>query len=121
MNRTERLKEAKNHFILGLKIIEDLENEKKHISKERIDLVVCGYYNIKMEDIVGRGSTTELKDIRKILTVLYTKYITTNKAQISKYLNRFRSTGCFIIEAANDLMEVDPKFKRTIIEIENLL
>lgn len=94
----------------------------KLITSETLKSKVIECFGILESDLTSNNINREITDSRKAFCFLMNKYVTQNKSQISKMLNKkSHKSAKQLIDKAEGLMITDKIFKEKIKYIESLL
>ena len=96
--------------------------EKKQITVEGIQDVVCKYFNVDHKQIHSKSRKREIVHARQVSMYLSKKYTDYSLARIGEMTGkRDHATVLHACKNINGLLDIDKSFKNNLIEIEQLL
>jgi len=96
--------------------------EKKRITVQKIQEIVCGFFNIKKELVYSNSRKREIVQARQVTMFFVKKHTELSLSQIGAQVgNRNHATVLHACNTVKDLAEVDKGFRANIDEIERLL
>ncbi|MDD2438216.1 MAG: chromosomal replication initiator protein DnaA [Massilibacteroides sp.] len=96
--------------------------EKKQISVQMIQEVVCNYYNLELTAIQTQSRKREIVQARQITMFLAKKYTDCSFSHIGKIVGKKdHATVLHACKTVKDQMETNKSFRSSVEEIENLL
>ncbi|WP_087880490.1 chromosomal replication initiator protein DnaA [Parabacteroides sp. Marseille-P3160] len=96
--------------------------EKKEISVQRIQEVVCDYFNLEQAQILTTSRKREIVQARQITMFLAKKYTNCSLARIGKIVGKKdHATVLHACKTVKDQIEINKKFRSSIEAIEGIL
>ncbi|WP_085536744.1 chromosomal replication initiator protein DnaA [Massilibacteroides vaginae] len=96
--------------------------EKKQISVQMIQEVVCNYYNLELTAIQTRSRKREIVQARQVTMFLAKKYTDCSFSHIGKIVGKKdHATVLHACKTIKDQIETNKSFRSSVEEIENLL
>ena len=108
---------------LARKVIEQsIKFEVKRITVQKIQDVVCNYFNIKKELIQSKSRKREIVQARQIAMYFTKAHTEMSLAQIGSHIGqRNHATVLHACKTVKGLIEVDKSFRSSVDEIERIL
>lgn len=96
--------------------------EKKQVSVESIQDVVCKYYNLELAAIQTNSRKREIVQARQVTMYLAKKYTDSSFSHIGKIVGkRDHATVLHACKTVRDQIETNKSFRSSVEEIEALL
>jgi chromosomal replication initiator protein len=96
--------------------------EKKQITLEKIQNVVCMYFNIDMREIHSKSRKREIVQARQVAMFLSKKYTDYSYSHIGNLVGkRDHATVLHACRAIQDSIDVDKSFRLKMTDIEGML
>jgi len=96
--------------------------EEKTITTEKIQDIVCNYFNVDLKDIHSKSRKQEIVKARQITMFLYKKHTNYSFAHIGSLVGkRDHATVLYACRTVQDLIDIDKSFRSSMVEIESLL
>ncbi|MDR1880617.1 MAG: chromosomal replication initiator protein DnaA [Tannerellaceae bacterium] len=96
--------------------------EKKQISVQQIQEIVCNYFDMELSEIQTQSRKREVVQARQITMYLSKKYTDYSFSQIGKIVGKKdHATVLYACKMIKDQIEIDKSFRSAIEEIEVLL
>lgn len=96
--------------------------EKKQLSVQRIQEIVCDYFNLELSTIQTSSRKREIVQARQIAMYLSKKYTDSSFAHIGKIVGKKdHATVLHACKTIKDQIEIDKSFRSSVEEIEMLL
>ena len=96
--------------------------EKKQLSVQSIQEVVCRYFNLEQAAIQTSSRKREIVQARQITMFLAKKYTDCSFSHIGKIVGKKdHATVLHACKTVKDQIETNKTFRATVVEIENLL
>lgn len=103
-------------------INQNVKLEKKQISVQLIQEVVCNYYNLELSLIQTSSRKREIVQARQVTMYLSKKYTDCSFSHIGKIVGKKdHATVLHACKTIKDQIEINKSFRSSIEEIENLL
>lgn len=110
-------------LVLAKRVIDqNVKLEKKQISVQLIQKVVCDYYNLDLSLIQTNSRKREIVQARQIAMYLSKKYTDYSFSHIGKIVGKKdHATVLHACKTVKDQIEISKSFRSSVEEIENLL
>jgi chromosomal replication initiator protein len=103
-------------------ILKDVFNQAKIITVDRIQNVVCNFFNIQLSEMLSQRRSRPLARPRQIAMYLAKKMTSRSLPEIGRrFANRDHTTVIHAVKTITRLSEKDDEMKKNINEIKNLL
>ena len=103
-------------------ILKDVFNQAKIITVDRIQNIVCNYFNIQLSEMLSQRRSRPLARPRQMAMYLAKKMTSRSLPEIGRrFANRDHTTVIHAVKTITRLSEKDDEMKKNINEIRNLL
>lgn len=107
--------------IAGEIIEKSVQNFARHISDEQVFTVVAGFFNVQVEDLIGRCRKKELVEPRQIIMYLLRDILNMSYPYIGEKLGRDHTTAIHSYEKINQEINKNSSLNQKVIMIKDLL
>ena len=117
------INDAEIDLTLARRVIEQsIKFEVKKITVQKIQEVVCDYFNIKRDLIQSKSRKREIVQARQVAMYFTKAYTELSLAQIGSHIGkRNHATVLHSCNTVKDLIDVDKTFRSNVEEIERIL
>lgn len=88
---------------------------------EVISETVAEYFNVSINSLKSASRLHEYVEARMILIYLLKTHTQMSFMGIGRYLNRHHATIMYNFQRCKELIEIDSKFRNTVLQIEELI